>query len=282
LGFFLSGSASLGDRPTEPEHSGFDLDTQGLTGGVDYWFDDRLALGLAAGYRDDGSRFSRGRGSMEVSGWNVAAYGTYSVDSFYAEGAASWGSSRYRLLRRVDLAAPVGGQQTFALRAEPDGTQLAATLGIGYEVNRSAVTLDTFGRIHWLEARVDAFAENGGGPFAFTLERQQARSLLGEAGFDLSHAASLRWGVLLSQLRLAAVRELEDDPRPIRGHLTAQPAGGQFTLAAAARDRDYFHAAAGLAATLPRGRSLFVNYERDLSRRGLSVSTFSAGLRLAF
>jgi hypothetical protein len=92
----------------------------------------------------------------------------------------------------------------------------------------------------------------------------------------------MSWGVLLSQLRVAAVHELEDDPRPIRGHLTAQPGAGQFTLMTAARDRDYFHAGAGLAATLARGRSLFVDYERDFSRRGLSVGTLSAGLRLAF
>ncbi len=280
LGFFVNGQVSFGDRPTVAGESGFDFETTGLTAGVDYLVSDRFFFGAAAGYLDTGTDFVGAGGELDAEGISLSLYGSWYLAHFYVDGVLGYGVQDYDTVRNVDLPRPFAGRDRFVAAARPEGDQLSWSLGAGYDTDRGAWSLGGFGRLSGVEADIDAYAESGAGVFDLAFASQTARSLLAEVGVEITYAASKSWGVLLPTLRLAALHEFEDDLRLIRARFAQDRTATDFVVPTAAPDRDFFNLAAGVTATLPRGRTLFLLYDTDLGRDDLDVATITFGLRL--
>jgi len=280
LGFFVNGQLSFGDRPTVIGETGFDFDTAGLTAGVDYRFSDRFFLGGAAGYLDTGVDLAAGGGKLDVRGTSLALYGSYYLAHFYVDGVLGYGTQEYDTVRNVDLPRPFQGRERFVAAASPDGDQLSWSLGAGYDADHGAWSLGGFGRLSQVEADVDAYAESGADAFDLVFGEQNVKSLLAEAGIEVTYAASMSWGVLLPALRIAALHEFDDDLRLIRARFAEDPTATDFVVPTATPDRDFLNLSAGFTATLPHGRTLFLLYDTDLGRDDLDVATITVGLRL--
>ena len=278
-GLFVNGRISLGDRPTTARETGFDFETLGLTAGVDYRLSDRVVIGGALGYLDTDTDLDRDGGRLDANGTSLSAYASYSRDSFYLDGVLSYGRNEYDLIRNIDLPQPFRGQQRFTALGSPDGSQLSASLGAGYDAQIKSFTLGGFGSLSWVDSTIDGYLERDAGPFNLVVAEQDVESLLSEAGIELAYAASRSWGVLRPTLRLAYLHEFEDDARLIRALFAEDVTANEFAIPTEEPDRDYFNLTAGLTATLARGRTVYLIYDTDLERDDLDIYTFTFGAR---
>ncbi|MCH9651973.1 MAG: autotransporter domain-containing protein [Deltaproteobacteria bacterium] len=282
FGFFINGRVSFGDRPTTEEEAGFDFDTQGLTVGVDYRLRDHFFFGGALGYLKTDSSIAADGGALDTRGTSLLGYASYYGERFYVDATVGFGRNEYQLSRNVDLPQPFQGQRRFVARGDVDGDQLSMGLWAGYEWRRGATTLQGFGDLSSVDAEVDGYAEQGGGPFNLTFGQQDAESLLGEAGLEAAYVVSFSRGVLRPLIRFSYLHEFEDDARLIRARFSQDRSAVEFALPTAEPDRDYFNLTAGVSATLVRGKTIYLTYDRDLSRDDLDNQSVAVGLRLEF
>ncbi len=278
-GIFVNGRISIGDRPTTALETGFDFETLGLTAGADYRLSDRWVVGGALGYLDTDTDLAADGGRLDARGTSLSAYASYSRDRFYLDGVLGYGRTSYDSVRNVDLPQPFQGQRRFIARGSPDGSQLSARLGGGYDAQIEAWTVGGFGSLSWIDSTIDAYLERDAGPFNLALADQDVESLLSELGAEVAYAASRSWGVLRPTLRLAYLHEHEDDARLIRARFLDDLTATEFAIPTEEPDRDFFNLTAGLTATLARGRTLYLIYDTDLERDDLDVYTFTFGAR---
>ncbi len=278
-GLFVNGRISLGDRPSTARETGFDFETLGLTAGADYRLSDRLVLGGALGYLDSDTDLVQDGGRLDASGYSLSAYGSYYRKNLYLDGVLSYGRNEYDLRRNIDLPQPFEGRQRYTALGSPDGSQLSASLGAGYDAQIRAWSLGGYGGLSWVDSEIDGYAEQGAGPFNLAIAGQDVESLLSEAGVELAYAASQSWGVLRPTVRLSYLHEFEDDARLIRSRFVEDLTANEFVIPTEDPDRDYFNLTAGLTATLARGRTLYLIYDTDLGRQDLDVYTFTLGAR---
>ena len=281
-GAFVSGRATTGDRDATAREPGFDYDAVGVTAGLDVRASANVFLGIAGGYDDSGGDFASDGGDLSIRGTSATAYLSAMSGGFYLDLSAGAGRDDYKLARRL-VVPTSSGSSTFSGRGEPGGDRQSAGLAMGYDFGRNAATLSVFARGNWVDASIESFVESPtvAGARLEILE-QDMQSLLAEAGFEWTYAASFDWGVLQPLLSVSALRELEDDPRVLRGRFVGDPANTTFTVPTDAVDESYFAAAAGLTATLARGCGLFVLFEEEFDRDDLTALTASAGLRFEF
>ncbi len=278
-GMFVNGRISVGDRPTTARETGFDFETLGLTAGADYRWSDRLVLGGALGYLDSDTDLVQDGGRLDARGYSLSAYGSYTLEKFYLDGVLSYGRNQYDLRRNIDLPRPFAGRQRYTALGSPDGSQLSASLGAGYDAQIRAWSIGGYGNLSWVESEIDSYAEHGAGPFDLAIAGQDVESLLSEAGVELAYASSRSWGVLRPTVRLSYLHEFEDDTRLIRSRFVEDVTANEFVIPTEDPDRDFFNLTAGMTATMARGRTVYLIYDSDLERDDLDVYTFTLGMR---
>ncbi len=274
LGFFVNGSIGFGERPATSRETAFDLTTRGLTAGVDYRLRDGLFLGGAVGYLSSTTDLSGGS-EVDVEGYSLTAYGTYFKPSFHLSAVVGYGRDQLELTRAIDFP----GLPQVA-EGDPDGSQIAISLGGGWTRQSEAISIGGFVGADLVEASIDGYQERGAPGFNLAVDDQKIRSLLASARLQISYAASLKMGVLLPTLRFAYLHEFEDDSRLTIASFVDDPLGIPFATPTANPDRDYFRLGLGVSATFARGRVAFLFVEQDLDRDDLDYYQLSGGFRL--
>ncbi len=282
LGFFVNGRISMGSRDETSSEEGFDVDSSGITTGIDYRVSDRFIVGGALGFLDTDLELVRDGGALDAEGYSLAVYSTYFRDRFYLDTIAAIGRNDYEISRHVDLGIPFQGRNRWISRATPSSDQLSLALSSGFDRVVGASTVSLFAGASYVEAQIDEYRESGGGPFDLILRQQDVTSLLSSGGLEWNYASSRDWGILQPTVRATYLHEFDDDSRLIRGRFVGDVTAGEFVLATDTPDRDYFNLGAGLTFVLPKGRSIFVYYDADLERSDLDLYTLSFGARWEF
>ncbi len=279
-GFFINGRVSIGDRPGTAREEGFEVEIQGLTAGWDYLLSPRLLVGVAVGAMDTDTELAGDGGGLDSEGYTLSVYATYFLERLYLEGIVGRAWNDFEAVRHIDLPQPFQGRSRLAARGRPAGRELLVGVGLGYDASLGGATsVGGYARLSRVETDVDGYAESGAGPFNLAIGDQNQESLLAEAAFELSRAASRRWGVLQPVLRVSYFQELADDSRLIRGRFVDDAGRNEFAVPTDPPDRSFFNLSVGLTATLARGRSAYLFYDTDLERDDLDLYTLSAGLR---
>lgn len=297
LGLFINGTFTFGDKDTTSREAGFDFDTYGVTGGLDYRFTDNLVLGLAFGYSVTDADFDAARGNLDVDAYSFSLFGTYYLDKLYFDGIFSYGWTDYNSHRNIVYAiqstnrsgAIIPGTTTVnqAARSDTDGKQYSFSLSAGYDFTVRGFTFGPYGRLNYLKADIDAFQEsidntNPGFGLSLAIEEQDVESLTWVLGGQASYALSTRFAVLVPQLRFEWEHEFLNDRRNITARFVSDPTNTPIVLVTDEPDRDFFNFGAGLSAVFPRGVSTFVYYETVLALRDVTAHKVAVGVRLAF
>jgi outer membrane autotransporter protein len=297
LGIFVNGTFGFGDKDTTSREAGFDFDTYGVTGGVDYRFTDNFVVGLAFGYTNSDSDFASARGKMDADAYTFSAFGTYYVGRFYFDGIFSYGWNDYDSTRNIVYSIPstdrfgnlVPGTTTVNQTAssETDGTQYSFGLGAGYDFTAMGLTFGPYGRLSYLKTDIDAFQEridntDPGSGLALAIHEQEVESLTWALGGQASYALSTGFGVLVPQVRFEWEHEFLDNRRTITARFVSDPANNPILLQTDNPDRDFFNFGAGLSAVFQRGVAAFAYYETVLALRDVTAHKVAVGVRLAF
>lgn len=279
-GAFLNLNYNAGDRGSTRRENGFDFDDWGLTGGVDYRFTDELAAGVALSWSQTEVDFSRDAGDVESDNWGISAYGSYSRDSWYVDGQFGYGQLDYDTKRNIVL--PALGINTEA-RGSTDGEQWTASVGAGYEIQRNQLTVTPYGRIGYLNLKVDSFTErepNAG--LGLDVDSRTTRSLQSALGVRVSTPISTPHGVFTPYAALEWNHEFQNDSRSLVAKYTNDPFNTFFVIPSERPDRNFFTLSLGVGTTLPHGLSAFATLDTVLGLDETNVYAFTAGVRGEF
>ena len=279
LGMFVNGNVSIGDTETTAREAGFDLETSGLTLGIDYRYTDRLVFGGAFNYLSNDSDYTANASTLDLDGYSLSAYGTYYYsEQVFVDGILSLGSNRYDSTRNF-LAAGT----THSLSGETDGSEQALTLGAGYEMHAQNLTFVPQGRISYLRFKIDSYDElSSGSGVNLHIDEQEVESLTTSLSANLSMAYSTLYGVFVPYLSIEWAHEFNNDSRAIVARFVNDPSLSSFSVLSDDPDRDFFNLGLGVTATLTNGKSAFLHYEHLLGYADSSQYTLTGGFRLEF
>ena len=245
---------------------------------MDYRYSDELILGGALGYASSGMDFNSSRGNQDITGYTLSAFGTwYQSEKVYVDGIVSYGWNAFDINRRIQF-----GTTDVTARGNTDGTELAASIGAGYDFNRDAFTFGPFARVNYIQVEIDAYEENPAGGLEQGYDDQNVKSLTTLLGGQMSYAISTKRGVFLPLLRMEWAHEFEDNSRSITARFLNDPTTGRFEVSTDSPDRDYLNLGTGVSAVFEEGRSAFIYYETVLGRDNLTEHSIAGGLRFEF
>jgi outer membrane autotransporter protein len=281
LGFFATGTVSMGEHDETSGNAGFDFTTSGLTIGSDYPISENFYLGGALGYSRVDNDFDQATGGLDVDGYSLSLYSTYSLpNGYYMDGIIRAGWSNYQQDRKFTF-----NNAMQKASAEYDSFDYSLSLSAGYELASGAWNLQPYARIDYVKVDIESFDEEAETADAstslLTIDDQSISSLKSALGGQFSYALSTRSGVFSPFLRFEWQHEFKDDSRRIKSRLVSNPTV-LTSLETDNPDRDFFNLGTGISAVFPNGVLGFLYYEYLLSHRDISQHTINGGIRLEF
>jgi len=290
-GFFATGSIGRGEAEAGSINPAFDYDINGLSAGVDYRMSDKMIVGAALGFTQQGTTLPGSAGSVDTTGWSASAYSTfYQQNNWYADAVLTYGQNRFDLQRHINYTLPLfgGGFTTVdqIANADTDGSMLSAAFTFGRDFQKGAWAIGPYGRLTYTKLDFDAYDEillsgNGSG-LGLHIEERSLTSIATVIGSKFAYSHSTNWGVLMPHLQLEWEREFKDDPQTIQASFIYDPTGTPITVTGDPEDKSFFRIGLGLSMILSRGRSGFIYYEKMIGRDRLDQDTLSMGLRMEF
>lgn len=277
IGAYANVSYNNGDRSATSREDGFDFDGAGITLGADYRFTDNLVAGVAANYNKTDVDIALGLGNVETQSNSLSLYGTYYTGAFYVDGHANFGRNEYDTSRTI-----VYPTVSRVAKGSTDGNQYTLNLGAGYDIARGSFTFTPYGRIEYLNLKIDGYSESGADGLDLLIEGQRIKSLQSALGVQASYSHSASWGILTPQLRLEWIHEFKNNNRGIVAKYVNDPFDTFFAVPTDDPDRNYFGIGAGVSATFPNGVSAFINYETVQGLRHVDHHSVMGGVRLEF
>jgi uncharacterized protein YhjY with autotransporter beta-barrel domain len=290
-GFFASGSIGRGEAQAGSINPAFDYDINGLSAGVDYRMSDKMIVGAALGFTQQGTTLPGSAGSVDTTGWSASAYSTfYQQNNWYADAVLTYGQNRFDLQRHINYTLPLfgGGFTTVdqIANADTDGSMLSAAFTFGRDFQKGGWAIGPYGRLTYTKLDFDAYDEillsgNGSGLGLHIAERSLT-SVATVIGSKFAYSHSTDWGVLMPHMQIEWEREFKDDPQIVQASFIYDPTGTPITVTGNPEDKSFFRIGLGLSMILSRGRSGFIYYEKMIGRDRLDQDTLSMGLRMEF
>jgi len=275
-GGFLNGAFGYGSKAPTPREDAFDFDGSELTLGVDYRFPSNFVFGGILGFSEQAVDFDEAASDISVVDGNIDADGTSAIVFVLYQGArlsvsGSVGaqSLRYDVVRNIKYPSfnPELESANSIANSHPETDVQVATFNLGYAFGSSRFTLEPYVNAEYLDATVDAFAEersinllsNDGVSkrFDLSISEQRFDSLDTALGLRFQYVVTPRFGVIVPYLTLEAHRELADDSRTITaGYAAIADVLGttSFAVPTDAPDERFTVASAGFSIVLRGGR----------------------------
>jgi outer membrane autotransporter protein len=277
FGVFIQGDVDIGKFDGSGSQQAFDVRTKGLTLGADYRFKGNHVLGAAIGVMKADTDLADDVGSNDAKGYSFSLFGEYvPFDKAYVDVTANFGRNRYESTRRVIGAA--GDRVDY--NGSVHGDQFGVSVVLGYQYFVDSLTLQPYGRVEYVDAKIDAFRESGG-PDALEFGGQHYRSTVLSVGGQAHYSIAMSWGALVPYARA----EYQYTAHSSADQVTAQLAGvaaSNSVLPALGVDRNYGNIALGATALMPQGISGFFNYQHLLGKQDFREDRFTLGVRLDF
>ncbi len=214
LRFFAGAHSESRGRDATQASLGYDLDTFGLSAGVEYDSGNGALFGAALNRVRSEADLDSATGRAKAEGWQAGAYGAWSGGGAFVSAYAGYGWLDYR----IDREAVIDW-----IEARPDGNVLIAGGRAGYLFDVGAIRLGPVLSARYAEAEIDAFTETGDPVLTLNVRDQTQKSLVGSLGLEL-RAELDAGGMAVRPFAIAAVeREFEGDSRTIRYAGTASP-----------------------------------------------------------
>lgn len=294
LGVFIDGSVGSTERDTTDNEGEADTDLQLLTVGIDYRLSAQWIAGIAfsasfssTDYGSDGA--GNRRGDLDSNGYLLIGYGTWYQGDAYIEATLAYGADRFDQNRRARCGSACAQAFDQEFEANFHGTQVAATVGGGYEWRFGEIGVTPWLQLASARLDVDGYRETASAPdaagagYALTLDDMQRDLLTASAGADLRYTLSTAWGVLVPYLSLEWINELDDDDSVVTGRFTGNLAvDNGFALATNEIDASYAQLGVGTTWQLAGGQGGFFDIKTLQGYDDVDQWQVTAGWRVAF
>jgi outer membrane autotransporter protein len=270
-GLWFTGSGEFTHVGSTTNAAGFNLDSGGVTAGVDYRFTDHFAAGLSLGYMNTTASLVNG-GKVDVDGGRVGLYATYFDRGFYLDAAVSGGFNSYDTRRTTP--------NNTAATGKPDGAEINTLLAAGYDWKFGGLTIGPTASFQYTNVQLDGFTENGA--FApLTVAGKNAESLRTALGIRATFDAKVGRAILRPEVRAAWQHEFGDTTYSLTSNF-ATLGGNAFTVSGPSVGRDSLLVGAGFTIQWSPRFSTYAFYDGELLRTNYSSHNISAGFRYRF
>jgi outer membrane autotransporter protein len=305
LGAYLNARIGTGDKDTTDFEEGYDIDTTGLSAGVDYRFGDAFVGGVALSYGKSEADYNNG-GNFDSDGYAGSLYGSWYGDHAYVDLIGSFGEMDHDSVRQVQYSIPYvvapapPTTQTIDYRATGSTESDLTSFGVsaGYRFGKGALAVGPIAAISYTKVETDGFTEQGANELNLVYGDVDGESLQLQIGFDMDYTFSQSWGVIAPHARVVYVSEQKNDQDSFFVRYALDPCfdttrctstiGGtdptQTTLDVTSDDPDtnFFRWGIGLSAFFANGVAAFVDYESIADLDGVSYGEATIGVRYEF
>jgi autotransporter-associated beta strand protein len=269
-GVFVSGLGEFTHVDSTDTAHGFDLQTGGVTFGVDYRIGSNFAIGLMAGYAHTNADLANS-GDIDVNSGNFGLYATAFTGGFYLDTALTGGVSGYDT-RRTALLGTASGST--------NGGDLNVLVNGGYDWKRGGLSIGPTASFQYTYVSFDGFTESGS-LAPLKINDQHVDSIRTAFGMKASYDWKIGNVVVRPELRAAWQHEYGDSAYSIAASF-ANGAGGSFTVSSPKIGRDSLLLGAGIAVIWSDRISTYVYYDGELARTNYQSNNISAGIRVTF
>ncbi len=269
-GFYFQGGGSFANVNGSPGRTGFNLNNQLATGGVDYRFSDAVVTGFLFNFTGSSTALDRNAGQLDADIYRFMPFLNITpFENAYVDIVAGYSYHTYSSNRSSrDLRAS----------ADYSADQAIAAINLGYTYPIGALDITPFAGGSYIYTDVGGYAEQGQGNL-LRVDGRRVSSWTSSLGLQLAYAYSAPFGVLQPNLRLEWVHEFANDRRGVSVFVPAQSL--VVTLPTAEPIRDWGNVAAGVQTILPNGIMGFVNYQAQVMSSGENHMV-EGGVRLEF
>lgn len=284
LGVFANGTVSVGTVDGDDHQRNADVQSSGVTIGVDYRLNENAVLGAGLGIASSSTDFTADEGTADLSAFSVTLFGTwYEADAGYFDAVLDVGQNSYDVKRRINF---IGAPDQFAI-GSTDASVLSFTIGVGNNIQSGAWEFGPYGRMSLTTANVDGYSESASSDAAgfgsvLNISSHAVKSTTIAVGGQLSRTINTRRGVFLPQLRVEAEFENEDRKEGIEAVFQHDPSQTAFTVNGNPRDTRYINVGLGASAVFSNGKSAYLFYETRALHDFVTQHWLKLGLRLEF
>ena len=227
----------LATRKVQKNKTGFDVDTQGVTVGMDYRFSDQFLAGAALGYAfNDSNYYNKGGTQNQTSSINL--YGSYFLpQNFYLDLISHLGyhtSDNVRAIRYSDFSNKAN--------SNTNGVEYGWNFSLGKQLSYNSWTISPYARFEFLEVLINNYNEVSNSGFAVAIDHTGGRSIKSGLGTQVSRAFKMSQGIIQPTINFEWLHEFKANATNVSGRfLEASPGTGQFKLVADAPDHDFFN-----------------------------------------
>ncbi len=285
LGFF--GTVQFGNNQREISNleNGYDSDVSSITIGTDYRFTPNYILGVAYGYNQSDTDYSRDNGSMETELNNIFLYNSLSFDGFSIDAQLGYGSMDFSTERRLAFDECFVATCTVGETAhsQTKGDQVSASLQFQAESFRQALSFFPFLRFDYLDSHIDAFGEQNARGFSMLIGEQNSQQLTASAGLQTTYAWQQNWGVVIPTLTFSIVKDVDSDRDAVIGRFSFDTdTSNTFAMESDGIDSSYYEFGLGASALFTHGVSTYLQYQQLISYEYLSSWQVQAGFKYEF
>jgi uncharacterized protein YhjY with autotransporter beta-barrel domain len=197
FGVWASGMIRSGNHDGRNDSADVDFETDGVSVGLDYRFNESFVLGGGVGYGTDSSDVGENGSRSEGRAYTFALYGSYSPgEVFFLDGL--WG---YQKLD-YDLRRFVTTNSNF-VNGNRGGSQWFGSLSVGADIAAgNAWQFTPYARVDVARATLDGYTETGDAIFSLRYEEMEVDTTTGNAGVRIDYRRETSWGLFSPQFRV--------------------------------------------------------------------------------
>ena len=196
FGVWAGGMVRSGNHDGRNGSAGSDFETDGVSVGVDFRFNDAFALGGGIGYGRDESDIGDNGTRSEGHALTLAMYASYSPgNAFFVDGLLGYQRLTYDLRRFVTSNQAI-------VKGSRDGTQWFGSIAAGADVTHGDIQFTPYARIDVAQGTLDQYTETGDPIYALQYGELDVDTTTGNLGLRVDSRHDVSWGVFTPQLRL--------------------------------------------------------------------------------
>ena len=269
-GVFVTGLGEFTHVDSTDVARGFDLQTGGVTVGVDYRVCPFFAVGLLAGYAHTNADLAN-NGNLDVNSGTFGLYATAFSGGFYVDTAVTGGPSEYNSHRTALLGTASGDTEGGDLNVLVDG---------GYDWKKGGLSIGPTASFQYTYVSFNGFTESGSlAPLKFN--DQHVDSIRTAFGGKASYDWKVGHVLIRPELRAAWQHEYGNSAYSIVASF-ANGAGTSFTVSSPRIGRDSLLLGAGVAVLWSDRIATYIYYDGELGRTNYDSHNVSAGVRVTF
>ena len=278
LSYYTNFTYGDGEKDRTTNEQGFDFDSEALTFGADYRFDDNLVAGVAVGLGKSDVDIDGNSGETEGDTTSLTFYGTYYQDNWYFDASLGLSSHDYDSVRNLPISQLSLNIPDQRLESSTDGDSLNWSIGGGYTQAIDTWTANYTLRLDEVNADIDGYSESGGS-LALRVGDQDVDSRQAVLGAQFSTAVSTDWGVMSPYVGVEFHHEFDDETRIVTASYLFDLGNNQFSFTSDDADSSYYLLSLGSSFVLGQGTQLFVNLDHVGGLDDVDSNALTAGIR---